>query len=84
MHSVYVDLMVSTGDIQRAVFSGVFLKSLFFLSFITKRGNSIDMTPYFPWLANYEKSWISLGLGIVALGSFLGVVFLQTSENVSS
>jgi hypothetical protein len=74
--------MVSTGDIQRAVFSGVFLTSLFFLSFITKRGNSIDMTPYFPWLASYEKPWISLGLGIVALSSLLIVVFLQTSKSV--
>jgi hypothetical protein len=76
--------MVSTGDIQRAVFSGVFLTSLFILAFITKGRNNIDMTPYFPWLASYEKPWISLGLGIVALGSFLGVVFLHTSENVSS
>jgi len=55
LHRVYVGLMVSTGDVQLAVFSGVFLISLFFLAFITKWGSSIDMTPYFPWLASYEK-----------------------------
>lgn len=82
MHRVYVDLMVSTGDIQRAIFFVIGLLSIALTAVFRNAGLISVFLDYYPWLEVFDIKSAPTVYGIVALISLVIVVFLRETKGL--
>lgn len=82
MHRVYIDLMVSTGDIQRAVFFIIGLVSIVLTAVFRSAELISILLDYYPWLEGFDIKWATTVYDLVAFISLVIVVFLSEAKGI--
>ena len=70
--------MVSTSDVQQAVFAVVFTFSIIVLHIMNNRKGIYDtLLPYFPWLAEFTSIEMRVLLGFLSFASMIAVILMR-------
>lgn len=70
--------MVSTSDVQQAIFIIIFVFSSILANIATNKGGVYDtLVVYFPWIVQFYGAKMSVFLALLAMGSMIAVILIQ-------